>query len=105
VSELKKVWRGEISLPVTYWLWGVVVANILLGRVLGFIIDATQNEFLGLLHMVFAIAVNVFAAVAIWRSAGSYKGHPAWPLLARLTSIANVVILGLGAAGVFDMAD
>ena len=105
MSELKKVWRGEISLPVTYWLWGVVVANILLGRMLGFIIDATQNEFLGLLHTVFAIAVNVLAVIAIWRSAISYKGHPAWALLARLSSVVNVALLALAALGVFDAAD
>ena len=100
--ELKKVWRGEVSLVVTFWLWGVAVANILLGSVLGVILDAIQNEFLSLLHLVFVIAINVLATVAIWRSAASYKGQIIWVVLARLTSIANVVFLVLSASGAFD---
>jgi hypothetical protein len=105
VSELKKVWRGEIGLVVTYWLWGVLVANILLGRVLGFIVDAVENEFLSLLHLVFVIAVNVFATVAIWHSAANYKGQAVWAVLARLTAVVNVLVLVLAALGVFDTAD
>ena len=105
MSELEKVWRGEVGLSVTFWLWGVFIANILLGRVLGFIVDAIQNEFLSLLHTVFTVAVNVFVVVAVWRSAGGYKGQLIWAYLARLVCVANVVILGLAAAGVFDTAD
>lgn len=103
--ELTKVWRGEIGLKLTFWLWGVAIANIALGWILGYMIEATENQFLILLHSLFAIVVNILATVAIWRSAGNYKGSVLWAFLARLSSVANVAILTLALIGVFDASD
>lgn len=100
--DLEKVWRGEIGLKITFWVWGVLVATILLGWSLGLLIEATENQFLMLLHTVFAVVVSVFAAIAVWRSAGNYKGSVLWMLLARFVCVLNVVVLGLWAAGVFE---
>ena len=100
--ELNRVWRGEIGLMVTFWLWGVVIANILLTWVLGMLVDATENQFLSFLHSIFAVVVNVIAVVAIWRSARNYKGSALWAFMARLSGVANVVLLGLAALGFFD---
>jgi hypothetical protein len=105
VFDLKKVWRGEIDLTITFWVWGVLVANVLFDVLLGVLIAATENQFLMLLHRIFVVAVNAFVVVAIWRSAGNYKGPPVWPLLARLMCVANVVVYGLTAFGVFDATD
>ena len=58
-----------------------------------------------LLHSLFAAVVSIFAAVAIWRSAGNYKGSVLWMFLARLVCVVNVVFLGLWAAGAFDQSN
>lgn len=100
--DLKKVWQGEIGLQITFWVWGVLIATMLLGWALGLVVDATENQFLMLLHDVFALVVGLFAAVAIWRSAANYKGSVLWIFLARLVSVANVVALALWAFGVFE---
>jgi hypothetical protein len=105
VFDLKKVWRGEIDLTITFWVWGVLIANVLCDLLLGVLIAATENQFLVLLHRVFVIAVNAFVVVAIWRSAGNYKGPPVWLLLARLMCVVNVAVYGLTAFGVFDASD
>jgi hypothetical protein len=102
VFDLKKVWEGALGLQVTFWVWGVLIATVLLGWALGLVVDATENQFLMLLHDVFALAVGIFAAVAIWRSAGNYKGSVLWMFLARFVSVANVVALALWAFGVFE---
>jgi hypothetical protein len=102
VFDLKKVWQGEIGLKLTFWAWGVLIATILLGWALGLLVDATENQFLMFLHDVFALAVGIFVAVAIWRSAGNYKGSALWMVLARLAGVANVLALGLWAFGVFE---
>ncbi len=100
--DLEKVWRGEIGLQITFWVWGVLIATVLLGWALGLLVEATENQFLIFLHGIVAAVVSVVAAVAIWRSAGNYKGSVLWMFLARLACIANVVLLGLWAFGVFE---
>jgi len=105
VFDLKKVWRGEIDLTITFWVWGVLIANVLFDVLFGALIVATENQFLMLLHRIFVIAANAFVVVAIWRSAGNYKGSPVWPFLARLMCVANVAVYGLTALGVFDATD
>ena len=103
--DLKKLWEGGIGLRITFWVWGVLVANVLLGWVLGLLVAATENQFLMLLHSIFATVASLFVAVAIWRSAGNYKGSVLWMFLARLVCVANVAILGLWALGVLDMGE
>ena len=63
---LKKVWRGEIDLTITFWVWGVLIANVLLDVLLGLLIAATENQFLMLLHRIFVIICGVIAALALW---------------------------------------
>ena len=63
--DLKKVWRGEIDLTITFWVWGVLVANVLLDLLLGVLIAATENQFLVLLHRIFVIVANAFVVVAV----------------------------------------
>jgi hypothetical protein len=105
VLDLKKLWEGGFGLRITFWVWGVLVANVLLGWALGLLVGATENQFLMLLHSIFATVASIFVAVAIWRSAGNYKGSVLWMFLARLVCVVNVVALGLWALGVFDVAN
>ena len=100
--DLEKVWRGEIGLQITFWVWGVLIATVLLGWALGLLVEATENQFLIFLHGIVAAVVSVVAAVAVWRSAGNYKGSILWMFLARFACVANVVILGLWAFGALE---
>jgi hypothetical protein len=102
VFDLEKVWRGEIGLKITFWVWGVLIATVLLDWVLGLLVEATENQFLIFLHTIGAVVVAAFAAIAIWRSAGNYKGSVLWKVMARLACVANVVVLGLWSAGLFE---
>lgn len=103
--DLKKLWEGGVTLQIAFWVWGVLVTNLLLGWALGLLVGATENQFLMLLHSIFATVASLFVAVAIWRSAGNYKGSVLWMFLARLVCVANVALLGLWALGVLETGD
>jgi hypothetical protein len=79
------LWRGDYSLPVTYWgfaqLGGLVLAVPQLGlRVLQLnrVADAIEG---------IALAYSVVVIVGIWRSAARYPGRRVWADLARAATV------------------
>lgn len=77
---LVRLWRGKQPLAVTYWLWGVVVL--------------WTAPFLLCLFaplLVLFVPYSVLMTVAVWRSAGNYRGPVVWATLARLTFIPPVL--------------
>ena len=71
---IKDLWNGDISLVVTYWLYGVVFANVFT-VVLTYIVETTPLvDMLSALIMYVAILVAVYIhmAVSIWNSSAKY---------------------------------
>lgn len=85
---LRRLWRGEISLPETYWIWGVACSAIQ-GIVLRVIKPPPLIE---LMLVPFLMAYVVFIWVATWRSSGHYEGPRVWAELARVAVAGGVVI-------------
>ena len=87
-SYIGRLWRGEIALWVTYWVWGVIgsllVALAITPMPIG--IRFSMRLFLALLML----AYYVLIFVAVWRSAGRYPGRRIWAKLAR-----GVLLMGL----------
>src|SRR5262249_37976453 len=82
----ERLWRGEIDLPQTFWVWitlggGVVYAII--NAVSQLFYDFTRSPFIPALRMAFWIILVVFYLTSIWRSARNYKGPRRWRILAR----------------------
>lgn len=80
---LVRLWKGAVSLPVAYWVWGMVgnaAWNILIGL-------ASQTDRSALVLSVAALSIlyYVFVFVAVWRSAGRYRGNRIWADLARVS--------------------
>lgn len=82
-------WRGELSLPVSFWLVGVLgnlvvtQASIGINRLVGGSWGA------GIALSVFCLA-GIFQSVGIWQSAGNSikrTGKYLWPVLARLVAV------------------
>lgn len=83
-------WRGEISLPQSFWVNGVVIgfawmvafqplADLFVIAVWWYVIACIADY-----------ATIVWQLVGIWRSAGNYRGRRVWPILARVFSIIAV---------------
>lgn len=85
-SLIGRLWRGEVSLGETYWIWGILV-NLLIRFGASDLHEAAP--ILGLVP----IAYGVFILVAIWRSATRYRGPHLWGMLAKAVVILNVLIL------------
>ncbi len=100
---LERLWRGELSLFNTYWFFGGLGAFAL--YILLLIVDAiylhpdAMPEIAAVLYIsfgLFAIIYFVVISVAIWRSAGNYKGSKGWEILARISVVIGIVSFGLG---------
>lgn len=82
----RQLWRGEISLPETYWIWGVAFS------VIQGIIVRLIPPVIGAILLPLLLAYSVFIWVAIWRSSGHYAGPRIWAGLARLAVVGGVVM-------------
>ncbi len=94
---IARLWNGDYSLAVTFWVFGVLV------RILEWIL-VKYVEFLDLANkmapwlfnvtVVLAIALEVCILVGMWRSAGKYKGFRLWPILVRAVVLLAIFSLG-----------
>jgi hypothetical protein len=95
VRIVARLWRGEIGLARTYWLWGVVVGGgvgLILGVGAAIVGVSTGTRFPFALDQAFSIIWTPFIAVAIWRSAGNYKGRTIWKVLARINAVFGLLM-------------
>lgn len=96
-----RLFRGDVSLPVTYWIYGALIGVGF--RIVQTAIELNYMDLLltegGELEIAvfnwFSVGYSLFMFVAIWRSAGKYKGNRGWAALARFM----VVIGALATAG------
>ena len=86
---LRRLWCGEISLPETYWIWGVA-CGLIQGVLVHVIKPSPVIAFR--LFLVF-IAYSAFIWVAVWRSAGHYAGPRMWAQLARGAVVVGIVMV------------
>lgn len=93
-----RLFNGDVSLVMTYWVWGGLVYG---GgfTLLNAILEANYMQVVTLPYGVFivnsfyliALAVGVFIWIAIWRSAGKYQGG-VWGRAARVMVVIGVLV-------------
>ena len=85
----RRLWRGEIPLPVTYWIWGVAgsITQAVLVRVI------KPSPLIDFMLIPFAFAYSAFIWVATWRSSGHYPGPRVWAHLARVAVVGGIVMM------------
>ncbi|WP_417347142.1 hypothetical protein [Ferrimonas sp.] len=97
---IRRLFAGDVSLPVTFWLFGGLVAAVG-GRLFAWTVEentlAIVTSEYGL-TMVTGLSwlfrgYLVFILIAIWRSAGNYTGSTSWTVLARIVVLMNAVSL------------
>ena len=93
---IARLFRGDIPLVTTYWLWGVLGNGVFSG--LSLVIEANYASVVTSWGGVFlvryfywvALAFAVFTWIAIWRSAGKYTGQ-GWDVAARVMVLIAVL--------------
>jgi hypothetical protein len=98
---ITRLFNGDISLAVTYWIFGVIIGNIILGMLCS-LIDAKYFELIpkvGILpiniFLLIGLVYNIFILIAIYRSAVKYKGNKIWSILARILVIINTIFINI----------
>lgn len=83
VDHMKALWKGEIPLVRTYWLYFVVIGSLI---ELPLNLIHHPSESLSTALVIYAAALFPyfpFIFVALWRAAGKYQGPIIWSVLAR----------------------
>jgi len=89
-SRVRALWLGEAPLGVAFWWYAIMVGTLLnVVATLLFVALSAAGAPDGIAAIAFLLPVpyNLFAVVAVWRSAGRYAGPPLHVLLARLAVI------------------
>lgn len=111
-ETLYKLWRGEIPLRRTYWLYWFCVAFVL-GFSRGFLEGYYPwlAEFDGpgcpgggtvAFYVIVELGLRAWSAfmvVPLWRSASRYEGRRLWAVLAKIVAISNAIGVALFAYG------
>ena len=94
-------WRGELSLPRSYWINGVLIfglaCNLLLIAAVAATVALARSStglaiFLLLCIEALGIAAYIWALVGTWRAAGNYRGPRFWAILARIGMSLGVLV-------------
>jgi hypothetical protein len=98
MNALCRLWKGDLPLPQAFWNWAVargIVVNVLTS--IAFLALIMGDLMLAAFVVGYAISVpyNIIATVGVWRSAGHYEGERRWADLARIVTVAGMIILSV----------
>jgi len=94
-----KLWQGQLSLPKTYWIFGVLV-NIFLGIPITIYLELSgevqQSYFyLYIGYFLLYLVYNVVVAVGLWRSASHYDKSKLWKYLSKAVAVISLLFIVL----------
>ena len=94
-----RLFRGDIPLPITFWVFGILIGNVL-PRAMRIMIELNS---LAIFTNIGArvvqgvsflfLAYSIFMLVATWRSADKYKGSALWTALARISVSFSLLLI------------
>lgn len=103
MSLLKELWRGDVPLVKTYWIYGVGVSLLLNVALLALtsMLSSVPAVSLPLFVLgILSILYTLFIAVGIWRSASKYQGNKVWAVLAKIMVVFSILRTVLNVVGV-----
>lgn len=107
---IRDLWRGDVPLVKTYWLFGVV-AGIFFRITFSYIeyqgalFSTAPGAIFILAFIVFFFGYSVFISFAIWKSANKYQGLQRYAILAKVAVILGVMMLIKGAMEIFGVVE
>lgn len=105
---IRALWKGDISLAKTFWLFGFCINLLFMITFFYFeiqpqILSTPIGWILFCLLLLFSTIYGPFILISIWRSANKYKGPFVYTILAKVAVIMGWgnYIRGLGEIGRF----
>lgn len=96
-SSISRLWRGDYSLLVSFWVFNILLVNIfkIITKIIIEYVKASGVE----LHInyglpilaFFLIAFDIICIVGVWRSSERYSGPIIWRALAKLCILINLI--------------
>lgn len=97
-NYLLRLFRGKISLPMTYWVWFLFVTFVLsvslefFSAQLG--IDPTSTQaFILFGSSILVMCYIIFILIAVWRSATNHEGSRFWANVAKIVVVVNIIVV------------
>ena len=81
-SYYSKFINGNISLPISFWLFGLIGAMIVGSSIV--LILVFLNIFSNPLFRILCFPYLIITSIGIWQSANNYKGLKVWPIGAKI---------------------
>lgn len=98
MTNLYRLWRGELALGHAFWTWAVFGGLVVNAATSGLFLLLMMNDrpvsaFIA--GYAVSIPYNIVASVGVWRAAKHYPGARRWADLARAVTIIGMVLLSL----------
>ena len=98
IKTICRLWRGEIALPDAFWNWAVIgglAVNLISSAAFLFLIMADRPVAAAVAGYLVSVPYNIVVAVGVWRAADRYDGERRWADLARIVTVAGMVLLSV----------
>ena len=98
MKNLGRLWNGDLALADAFWTWAVfggLIVNLVSTGAFLLLIVADRPLAAAIAGYAFSVPYNIAVVVGVWRSAGRYDGERKWADLARIGTLAGMVILSV----------
>ncbi len=98
MKHVLRLVKGELTLETAFWKWAVcggLIVNIVSSALFLVLIVADRPILALIAGYAFSVPYNVIAAVGVWRTAEHYTGDQRWANLARIITVAGMVLLSV----------
>jgi hypothetical protein len=98
MSNMRSLWRGELSLSDAFWNWaafGGLVVNVVSSALFLLLVMSDYLILALIVGYAFSIPYNFMVSVGVWRSADRYSGDPRWAVLARIVTTVGMILLSV----------
>lgn len=97
-KTLTALWLGELPLGLAFWHYAIgygTIANILAtAAAIASVLAGLPEPVAIVLHFL-PLPYVIMAVIGVWRSAGRYRGDPAWAGLAKVAVVAWAALMVL----------
>ena len=94
MSLIGRIWRGEVGLARTFWVFGFAVFSLMMIASIMMLTTIMLGDNAGIIFLAilgFSLLYKVFILVAIWRSASRYQGAVVWTYLAKAFVVLSIM--------------
>jgi hypothetical protein len=98
MTTLRRLWQGDLPLDQAFWNWAVIggiVVNALTSIAFLALVMNGYTAVAFVAGYVLSVPYNILVAVGVWRSAARYEGDRRWADLARIVTVAAMLVLSL----------